>query len=75
VGLLAQTAAIRMAAVASAGDALPTSQRFAAGPISGLNASLQLDIQALQQVGAGLWWWRDSAERQRAVQLWWRLQF
>ena len=41
VGLLVQTTAARVALVASHGDALPTSQRFAAGPISGLNGSLQ----------------------------------
>lgn len=75
VGLLSQTAAMRWAAVAWWGNALPTSQRFAAGSISGLNASLQLDIQPLQQAGAGLWWWRDSAEQRQALQLWWRLQF
>ncbi|HSW27266.1 MAG TPA: capsule assembly Wzi family protein [Burkholderiaceae bacterium] len=73
VGLLVQTTSVRVAVVASHGDALPTSQRFAAGPISGLNGSLQLDIDARQQLGAGVWWWRDTAQRQRALQVWWRL--
>lgn len=73
VGLVVHAAPVRLAAVASRGDALPTSQRFAAGPISGLNGSVQLDLDARQQVGAAIWWWRDSAERQRALQLWLRL--
>lgn len=75
VGLLADAAAVHMAAVVSRGEALPTSQRFAAGPISGLNASLRWDVDPLQQWGAGLWWWRDSVVQQRALQLWWRLGF
>jgi len=74
-GLSVQAAAWRIAAVASRGEALPTSQRFAAGPISGLNGSAQLGIDARNQVGAGLWWWRDSADEQRALQLWWRVRF
>jgi hypothetical protein len=74
VGLMARVAAVRMAVVLARGHALPTSQRFAAGPISGLNGSLQLDIDARQRVGAALWWWRDSAERQRAAQVWWSLR-
>jgi hypothetical protein len=74
VGLVAKMAAVRLAAVVSRGHALPTSQRFAPGPISGLNGSLQIDLDARQQVGGALWWWRDSAERQRAVQLWWSLR-
>jgi hypothetical protein len=74
VGLVARIAAVRLVAVVSRGHALPTAQRFAPGPISGLNGSLQIDLDAQQQVGAALWWWRDSAERQRAVQLWWSLR-
>jgi hypothetical protein len=73
VGLLARMAPVRLAVVLSHGQALPTSQRFAAGPISGVNGSLQVDIEPRQQLGAALWWWRDSAERQCALQLWWRL--
>ena len=73
VGLAVHAAPVRLAAVASRGDALPTAQRFAAGPISGLNGSVQLELDAHQQVGAAIWWWRDSAERQRALQLWLRL--
>ena len=75
VGLLARAAALDMAVLVSRGEALPTSQRFAAGPISGFNASLRWDIDALQQLGAGLWWWRDSVLQQRALQLWWRVPF
>jgi hypothetical protein len=74
-GLVVQAAAVRMAVVVSRGEALPTAQRFAAGPISGVNGSLQLDIEARHQVGAGLWWWRDSVLEQRALQLWWRGRF
>jgi hypothetical protein len=74
-GLVVQAADVRMAMVVSHGNALPTSQRFAAGPISGLNGSLQLDIDPRQQLGAGLWWWHDTAEQQRALQLWWRVNF
>ena len=70
VGLMAQIAAVRMAVVASRGNALPTSQRFAPGPISGVNGSLHINVDPSHQIGAGLWWWRDSAERQRALQLW-----
>jgi hypothetical protein len=73
VGLVARMARVRLTTVVSRGHALPTSQRFAAGRIYGLNSSLQLDIDSHQQVGAGLWWWQDSAERQRALQLWWTL--
>lgn len=72
VGLLVRMQVVHMAIVASHGEALPTSQRFAPGPISGLNGSLQLDVDAQQQLGAGLWWWRDTAQRQRGLQLWWR---
>jgi hypothetical protein len=72
VGLLVRMPVVHMAIVASHGEALPTSQRFAPGPISGLNGSLQLDVDAQQQLGAGLWWWRDTAQRQRGLQLWWR---
>jgi hypothetical protein len=74
VGLLARMAAVQMKAVASRGNALPTAQRFAPGPISGLNGSLQVDIEPHHQVGAALWWWRDSAEQQSAVQLWFSLR-
>lgn len=72
VGLVAQITGVHMAVVASHGEALPKSQRFASGPISGLNGSLKLDVDPSQQLGAGLWWWQDSAQRQRALQLWWR---
>jgi len=72
VGLLAQIAAVQMALVLSHGNALPTSQRFSAGPISGFNGSLQLNIDSRHQLGAALWWWRDTAQRQRALQLWLR---
>jgi hypothetical protein len=75
VGLMAQSASLRMAAVVSQGDALASSTRFAAGPIEGLNASLQWEISKSQQAGAGLWWWRDTAAVQRALQLWWRVGF
>ena len=73
VGLLTRISAVSMKAVVSRGDALATSQRFAAGRIWGFNGSLQIDIEPRHQIGAGLWWWRDSAERQRALQLWWTL--
>jgi hypothetical protein len=75
VGLLAHAAAWRMAAVISHGDARPSSTRFAAGPIDGLNASLEWEFATLRQAGAGLWWWRDTATVQRALQLWWRVGF
>jgi Capsule assembly protein Wzi len=75
VGLLAQAERLRVAVVASRGHALPTSQRFAAGHIWGLNGSLQLDIDPRQQLGAGLWWWRDSAQEQVALQAWWSARF
>lgn len=74
VGLLARHAPARLAVVVSRGHALPTSQRFAPGRVWGLNGSLQIELDARQRVGAALWWWQDSAERQRAVQLWWALQ-
>src|SRR5262249_45414873 len=74
VGVVARMAPLRLPAVASRGHALPTAQRFAPGSVSGLNGSLQLDIDARQQLGAALWWWRDSAETQRAGQVWWSLR-
>ncbi|HEU5297411.1 MAG TPA: capsule assembly Wzi family protein, partial [Burkholderiaceae bacterium] len=74
VGLLARIAAVDLKAVVSRGDALPTSQRFAPGRIWGFNGSAQIDIEPRHQIGAGLWWWQDSAERQRALQLWWSLR-
>ncbi len=74
LGLLAHVAQARLAVVVSRGTALPTSQRFAAGPIAGVNGSVQVDLSARQQLGSGLWWWRDTAERQRALQLWWRMR-
>jgi|GEM_PF-2740104 len=73
VGLVVRMAQARLAVVASRGTALPTSQRFAPGRIAGVNGSAQIDLSARQQLGTGLWWWRDSAERQRALQMWWRL--
>jgi hypothetical protein len=72
-GLIAHRGRVHVAAVASRGEALPTAQRFAPGTITGFNGSVALDIDVRQQVGAALWWWRDSAERQRAGQLWWRV--
>ena len=72
-GVLAHAANAHAALVVSRGTALPTAQRFAAGTISGFNGSLTFDVDARQQLGAGLWWWRDSAQRQRAAQLWWRV--
>jgi hypothetical protein len=74
-GMVLQAADWRLALVASHGQAMSTSQRFAAGPLSGLNASAQGDIDSGQQLGAGLWWWRDSLDTQHALQLWWRLHF
>ncbi|HEX6720851.1 MAG TPA: hypothetical protein VF107_04745, partial [Burkholderiaceae bacterium] len=71
-GVVVRAGRARAAAVASRGEALPTAQRFAAGIVSGFNGSVSLDIDAQQQVGAALWWWRDSAELQRAGQVWWR---
>jgi hypothetical protein len=68
--VLARVANLALKLVASHGDALPTAQRFAPGPFSGVNGSLQIDIDARQQIGAAAWWWRDTAERQRALQLW-----
>lgn len=72
VGLVVQAAGTELAVVASHGEALATAQRFAAGPFSGLNARLQHTIDTRQQLGAGLWWWRDAADRQLALQAWWR---
>jgi hypothetical protein len=74
VGVIARVAAARLAIVASRGDALPTAQRFAPGPFSGVNGSLHVDIEPRHQVGVAFWWWRDTAERQRALQLWWSLR-
>jgi len=70
VGVLARVANLALKLVASHGDALPTAQRFAPGSFSGVNGSLRIDIDARQQIGAAAWWWRDAAERQRALQLW-----
>lgn len=75
VGLVLQAAAVRVVMVASHGRALPTSQRFAEGSVSGFNGSAQVDISPSQQLGAGLWWWRDSADTQQALQAWWRVRF
>ena len=75
LGMVLQSAAMRVAVVASHGKALPLSQRFAEGSISGFNGSAAVDIDPRQQAGAGLWWWRDAADAQQALQLWWRLQF
>ena len=71
-GVIVHAGRALLAAVASRGTALPTAQRFAPGTINGFNGSASFDIDAQQQVGAALWWWRDSAELQRAGQLWWR---
>jgi len=72
LGLLVWAAGVQAALVVSRGNALPTAQRFAPGPISGFSGSLQIDIDPRQQLGAGFWWWRDTAQQQRALQLWWR---
>jgi hypothetical protein len=72
-GVIAHAGRVRTAAVASRGEALPTAQRFAPGTITGFNGSVSFDVDAHQQIGAAFWWWRDSAERQRAGQVWWRL--
>jgi hypothetical protein len=72
VGVIARAGKVHAAAVASRGEALPTAQRFAPGTITGFNGSVSFDIDQRQQIGAALWWWRDSAERQRAGQVWWR---
>jgi hypothetical protein len=74
-GLVLQASALRLALVASHGRALPTSQRFAAGTLSGFNGSAQVDLDPRQQLGAGLGWWRDTADTQQALQLWWRVRF
>ncbi|MCW5659068.1 MAG: hypothetical protein KIT60_15310 [Burkholderiaceae bacterium] len=71
-GLIARAGRLHLKGVASRGKALPSAQRFAPGTITGFNGSLAFDIDARQQVGAALWWWRDAAELQRAGQLWWR---
>jgi hypothetical protein len=71
-GVIVRAGGARAAAVASRGEALPTAQRFAAGTVSGFNGSVSFDVDARQQIGAALWWWRDSAELQRAGQVWWR---
>jgi hypothetical protein len=71
-GVVARTERVHVAAVASRGEALPTAQRFAPGIITGFNGSASFLIDAQQQIGAALWWWRDSAERQIAGQVWWR---
>ena len=71
-GVVARTGRVHVAAVASRGEALPTAQRFAPGIITGFNGSASFLIDAQQQIGAALWWWRDSAERQIAGQVWWR---
>lgn len=71
-GVIAHAGRAHLAAVAARGTALPSAQRFAPGTITGLNASLVFDVDAHQQLGAAAWWWRDTAERQRAAQLWWR---
>lgn len=74
-GLVLQAGAMRLAMVASHGQALPTSQRFAAGTISGFNGRAQVDLDPRQQLGAELGWWRDSENTQQALQLWWRARF
>ena len=71
-GVIARTDRVHVAAVASRGEALPTAQRFAPGIITGFNGSASFLLDAQQQIGAALWWWRDSAERQLAGQVWWR---
>ncbi|HET9205093.1 MAG TPA: capsule assembly Wzi family protein [Burkholderiaceae bacterium] len=71
-GVIARTGRVHVAAVASRGEALPTAQRFAPGVITGFNGSASVLIDAQQQIGAALWWWRDTAERQSAGQVWWR---
>lgn len=74
-GLVLQASAMRLALVASHGQALATSQRFAAGTVSGFNGSAEVDLDPRQQLGAGLGWWRDSLNTQQALQLWWRARF
>ena len=74
-GLVVQAAGLHLAVVASHGEALATAQRFAPGAFSGLNASLQATLDARQQLGTGLWWWRDSADQHLALQAWWRWRY
>ncbi len=59
--------------VASAGRAEPTSQLFAPGRVAGLSTSLRWAAHAHgSQVGAQWVWWRDTAQRRHALQLWWQ---
>jgi Capsule assembly protein Wzi len=60
-------------AALSAGRAEPSAQRFAAGPVAGVNGALHLDLDASQRIGLGAWWWRESSRGSRgAAQLWWQ---
>jgi Capsule assembly protein Wzi len=59
-------------AIASAGRAAATAQRFAAGPVRALNLSLHGDVAGGGRVGAGLWWSSDRQARRGAAQVWWQ---
>ncbi len=61
-------------ATVSAGRAEPTAQFFAPGRILGANASLQWQLDADHQLGAGAGWWSDRASRRHVLQVWWRGQ-
>jgi hypothetical protein len=58
--------------MASAGRAEPTAQFLAPGRLLGVNASLQLQLDAQTHLGAGAAWWSDPAGRRHTLQVWWR---
>jgi Capsule assembly protein Wzi len=58
--------------MASAGRAEPTAQFLAPGRLVGANASLQLQLDAQTQLGAGAALWSDRAGRRHTLQVWWR---
>ncbi len=71
-GWLVRHGALQAMFMASAGRAEPTSQFFAPGRILGAHASLQAQLDAQTQLGAGAAWWADRASRRHSLQVWWR---
>jgi hypothetical protein len=70
VGAMLQNDSAGAMLVAAVGRAEPTAQLLSPGRVVGLNAAVHADVDEGLRIGAGLWWWSDTAGRRAEAQLW-----
>lgn len=71
-GFLFERGPLATTLVAGRGRAMPTAQRFMPGRLEIVNAAARLRVGGHGHLGAGAWWTRSAAGRDRAAQIWWQ---